>query len=75
MKMEQDGGKKIRTSKTFLGTGTNRRFGTMGRSSYLRKSAEWLGKEGKVSKKQCRHLKKGCCNNRGRVETKKWREK
>lgn len=71
IKLEQDGGTKIRTSKTILGTGTKRRFGTMGGSSDLSKSAEQLDKESKVSKKQCRHPNKGCCNDSWRVEMKR----
>lgn len=75
IKMEQDGGRKIRSSKTILRSGAKRRFGTMVRSSYPSRSAERLDKESKVSKKQCRHPNKGSCNDRWRIEMKRWREK
>lgn len=68
--MKKNGGKKIKTSKTILGTETKRRFGTMGISSNPRESSEQLDKESKVSKKQWRHPNKGWCNNRWRVEMK-----
>lgn len=48
--MEQDREKKIRSSKMILGIGTKKKFRTMGRSGYPRKSTEQLDKESKVSK-------------------------
>lgn len=72
--MEENGRKMIRSCKTVLGTDIKRRFGNMSRSNYARKHAEWLDKKSDVSKKQYRHPNKGCCNDRKRVEMKRWRE-
>lgn len=75
IRVEQRGRKRIRSFKTILGTDIKRKFGSMSRSVYARKRAEWPDKKSNVSKMQYRHPPKGCCNDRQRAEMKRCREK